>query len=73
METYRAFIEGNFDDYDIWLCKLCSEPKTIDWTFWQFSHKADVPGIRSKVDMNVFNGTYDDFINYLYQEENEQD
>ncbi len=73
VETYRAFIEGNFDDYDIWLCKLCSEPKTIDWTFWQFSHKADVPGIRSKVDMNVFNGTYDDFINYLYQEENEQD
>ncbi len=70
VETYENFIKGNFDDYDLWLCKLCNEPKTVQWTFWQFTHKADVPGIRSEVDMNTFNGNYSDFINYIYSSKN---
>lgn len=70
IETYQNFIKGNFDDYDLWICKLCSEPKTLDWTFWQYNHSGDVPGIRSEVDLNIFNGNYSDFINYLYDNKN---
>lgn len=65
IETYESFIEGNFEDYDIWLCKLCNEPKTIKWKFWQYSHSGVVPGIRGDVDMNVFNGSYEEFVEYL--------
>lgn len=67
IETYESFIEGNFEDYDIWLCKLCNEPKTIKWKFWQYSHSGVVPGIRGDVDMNVFNGSYEEFVEYLYK------
>ena len=73
IETYTNFIKGNFDDYDLWLCKLCNEPKTVEWKFWQYTHKADVPGIRSEVDMNIFNGNYNDFINYLYGKSDEEE
>jgi lysozyme len=66
VETYQNFIKGNFDDYDLWLCKLCNEPTSVKWKFWQYNHKGDVPGIRSEVDLNIFNGNYSDFINYIY-------
>jgi lysozyme len=67
IETYENFIKGNFDDYDLWLCKLCNEPKTVKWKIWQYSHQGVVPGIKSDVDMNVFNGSYEEFVNYIYK------
>lgn len=73
VETYESFIKGNFDDYDLWLCKLCNEPKTVKWTFWQYTHQAVVPGIESEVDMNIFNGSYTDFVNYLYGKNAEEE
>ena len=30
------------------------------WQFWQHTDVGEVPGIEKKVDMNVFNGTFDD-------------
>lgn len=67
IETYENFIKGNFDDYDLWLCKLCNEPKSVKWKIWQYSHQGVVPGIKSDVDMNVFNGSYEEFVNYIYK------
>jgi lysozyme len=68
IETYESFIKGNFEDYDLWLCKLCNEPKTIKWKFWQYSHSGVVPGIKSEVDMNIFNGSYEEFVEYLFKD-----
>ena len=66
-ETYTKYIKGNFDDYPLWICKLCNEPdKKVDWKFWQYSHKGSVAGIKGNVDMNIFNGTYTDFVDFIY-------
>ena len=67
VESYNKYIKGNFDDYPLWLCKLCNEPATVkDWKFWQYTHKGSVPGIKGNVDMNVYNGSYAEFVNFIY-------
>ncbi|MBP3253972.1 MAG: hypothetical protein J6M30_05655 [Bacteroidales bacterium] len=68
VESYTKFIKGNFDEYPLWLCKLCNEPnKNTQWKFWQYTHKGSVPGIKGNVDMNIFNGSYSDFVNFIYK------
>lgn len=34
------------------------------WTFWQYSDKGRVNGINAKVDLNVFNGSLEDFYKF---------
>ncbi|MBR1626821.1 MAG: hypothetical protein IJ681_06725 [Bacteroidales bacterium] len=68
VETYNKYIKGNFDEYPLWICKLCNEPsKTVSWTFWQYSHKGSVAGIKGNVDVNLYNGTYNEFVNFIYK------
>ncbi|MBQ9312025.1 MAG: glycoside hydrolase family 25 protein [Bacteroidales bacterium] len=67
VNTYNKYIKGSFDDYPLWLCKLCTEPSLKTWTFWQYTHKGIVPGIKGSVDMNFFNGSYPDFVDYVYE------
>lgn len=66
VDTYNKYIKGSFDEYTLWLCKLCTEPKMKTWTFWQYTHSGIIPGISGNVDMNIFNGSYTDFVNYIY-------
>jgi lysozyme len=70
IKTYSEYIKENFDDYDLWICKLCSQTNIDNWKFWQYNHKANVAGIANEVDMNTFNGSYEDFINYIYKKNN---
>ena len=35
-----------------------------DWTWWQYSSKGVVPGISGNVDMDFFNGSYEDLLAY---------
>lgn len=67
VDTYTKYIKDSFEDYPLWICKLCSEPTVKNWTFWQYTHKGIVPGIKGNVDMNIFNGTYSEFVNYVYE------
>ncbi|MCF0210687.1 MAG: hypothetical protein HUK18_05185 [Bacteroidales bacterium] len=67
IDTYNKYIKGSFDDYPLWLCRLCSEPNIHSWSFWQYSHKGIVPGIKGNVDMNIFNGSYTQFVDYVYK------
>lgn len=67
INAYTKYIKGSFDDYSLWICKLCNEPtSTTPWTFWQYTHQGSIAGIKGHVDINVFNGSYSDFVNYLY-------
>ncbi|MDR1006270.1 MAG: hypothetical protein LBL74_05340 [Bacteroidales bacterium] len=63
-KTWTDILSADFDDYPVWLCKLCSEP-TIKWTFWQYSHQGSVSGIDKEVDMNTFCGNYNQFVDYV--------
>jgi len=63
-ECYKDLIKGHFDNNEIWICDLNSEenPNIEEkWVLWQYSHKGKVNGISFDVDMDVFNGTEEDF------------
>src|SRR5574344_263526 len=72
IEGYKRYVKGSFDSYQVWICRICDEPKKNAWTFWQYSHEGIVKGIDTKVDLNTFNGSYIDFLYYVmsYKQKN---
>ncbi|KQR92037.1 glycoside hydrolase [Chryseobacterium sp. Leaf180] len=58
---YKDFLQGEFDDYPLWLANYNDVPAPspdTDWDLWQFSEKGIVYGINTKVDLNVYNGSF---------------
>ncbi|MEZ4322374.1 MAG: GH25 family lysozyme [Myxococcota bacterium] len=41
----------------LWLAAYTRSPRNRGWTFWQYTDRGRVPGIRGPVDGNVFHGT----------------
>ena len=66
---YQSLIKGNFKN-PIWMCDLKSDElhylDSSKWHFWQYSHTSRIPGIAVAVDMNLYNGTKDDFENKFF-------
>ena len=60
--SFKKYIDGNFKN-NIWLCSF--KPISSEWTLWQHSHKAKIPGAQGWVDMNTFNGTRNEWNRYL--------
>jgi lysozyme len=63
-DFYNRNLEGHFDNYPLWIAhyKGFGSPRiSRDWHFWQHSEAAHINGISSKVDMNVFNGSEEEF------------
>lgn len=66
-KSYRLYIAGSFDDYDIWIRNVFSEPTSDlgrNWTFWQYTNRAQLEGYIGEerfIDMNVFQGTEEEF------------
>lgn len=50
---------GRLQNTEFWLRSVAGHPRQVYpgayWTFWQYSGTGLVPGIRGKVDLNVFN------------------
>ncbi|MGB4775631.1 MAG: GH25 family lysozyme [Daejeonella sp.] len=62
LKFYCDNLSGDFDDYPVWIAHYYQPRLNLaSWHFWQHSDKARVNGIFHQVDMNVFNGTDDDF------------
>lgn len=55
---YDDFLKEEFSDYLFWIANYNFYREEIqdDWLFWQFTEKAIVPGIDTKVDVNIYNG-----------------
>jgi lysozyme len=55
---YDDFLKEEFSDYLFWIANYNFYREEIqeDWLFWQFTEKAAVPGIDTKVDVNIYNG-----------------
>lgn len=56
---YRDHLQGEFDDYPLWLANYNDVPQPSpddDWKIWQFTENGIVYGINTKVDLNVYNG-----------------
>ena len=57
---YDDFLKEEFSDYLFWIANYNFYREEIgeDWLFWQFTEKASVPGIKGKVDVNIYNGDF---------------
>lgn len=63
-ESYEAYVKGEFERLHIWIQDRFFYPELSDgrkWTFWQYSSRGRLQGINTYIDLNVFNGTEDDF------------
>lgn len=59
--------------YPLWLAHYTTGwPSQVypwaGWTFWQYSSSGKIPGVSTRVDMNLFKGTLDD-LTHLAEEE----
>jgi lysozyme len=55
---YADFLKEEFSEYLFWIANynFYREKIDSDWLFWQFTEKASVPGIKTNVDVNIYNG-----------------
>ena len=77
MEFYNDNIDGNFSDYDIWIRDIVTKPslKNRDWKFWQYTGKGRLDGYSGQekfIDLNVFNGTKEDFDSFVESKKQEK-
>lgn len=70
-KSYKMFISGDYNEYDIWIRNVISKPKLSDgrdWTFWQWTNRKKLKGYSGKekyIDVNVFNGSRKEFNAYM--------
>lgn len=67
--TYYKFKESYlsapvFDDYPYWIAHYYQDKIEYkgEWKFWQHTDTGVLPGIKGKVDLNVYNGSYYDLM-----------
>lgn len=69
-KSYDLYLAGHYTSYDIWIRNVIKKPKELqhqDWVFWQYTNRERLDGYigREKyIDMNVFNGTLEEFERY---------
>lgn len=67
---YRDYLQGEFDDYPLWIANynnVTNPTKSTDWQMWQFSENGILPGVPHKVDLNIFNGSLEQMKKYTLQ------
>ena len=70
-KSYELYLSGDYEEYDIWIRNVITKPELSDqrdWTFWQFTNRERLNGYFGKekyIDVNVFNGSTQDFNEYL--------
>ena len=77
MEFYKEYIESEFLEYDIWIRNILTKPKleNRDWKFWQYTGRGRLEGYNGEekyIDLNVFNGSKEDFVNYVKSKKEEK-
>ncbi len=60
-----------FDDYPLWIAHYYVDSLTYDgqWHFWQHTDVGRIEGIDGFVDVNLFNGTYDELLQLAIRED----
>jgi len=72
---FDLYIGTEYKDYKIWIVDLDNYlpnilPNGEEWTFWQFSHRSVLDGYQGDqkfIDMNLYNGTYSEFIKEFFK------
>ena len=69
-KSYKLYLSGEYEEYDIWIRNVISKPNLSDgreWTFWQFTNRGKLDGYKGKekyIDINVFCGSKEEFLLY---------
>ena len=63
-DGHARFIRDNFGNYPLWLCSFTGEPEG-QWRLWQYTHRGTLAGTQSALDINVFNGTRDEWQSWI--------
>lgn len=53
----EKYLLPEFEGFPLWVCSFTDNSVYDDWTFWQYSHRGKVRGVRGDVDLNTFNGS----------------
>ena len=64
LPVYCRYVKGSFSDYPLWIRSVNCEPDLLNWKFWQYSDKGTLTGYYGEeehIDLNVYNGSVDDF------------
>lgn len=70
VDFYQAILQPDaLSEYPIWVRSTKYHPKVRygdrKWTFWQYRSDGRVPGIVGAVDQNTFNGSFEQWKNWL--------
>lgn len=62
--SYYRYLATEYGDYPIWCSSPTVFPLVPRWSFWQYSHSAQLEGYsgaQKRIDLNVFRGTMAEF------------
>ncbi len=62
-EIYVDYLQDKTIGYPLWIRDIYFEPDAnrAPWLFWQYANRGRVKGINGPVDLNVFNGSAEEF------------
>ena len=70
-KSYELYLSNDYEKYDIWIRNVILRPELSDdrtWTFWQYTNRDRLEGDNGEekyIDVNVFNGSREDYNLYL--------
>lgn len=68
---YNRYLAGYFDDYPLWIARYNALPPRLlgesGWDFWQYGDRARIEGITGPVDVNVYQGSYEQLVQSCLQ------
>ncbi|MEB2844904.1 glycosyl hydrolase [Rhizobiales bacterium RZME27] len=68
-DFYKDNLRGEFENYPFWLRAVAQHPSKVypdrKWVFWQYSGSGLSHGVTGKIDLNVFNGSEQQWHNWL--------
>lgn len=62
--------DPDWNEYCLWVAHYGTDAPSLpkpweEWAFWQYSDHGQVPGIDASTDLNWFNGTYEELLDYV--------
>ncbi len=68
-DFYKDNLRGEFENYPFWLRAVAQHPSKVypgrNWVFWQYSGSGLSHGVTGKIDLNVFNGSEEQWHRWL--------
>ena len=66
---YARYMADSFPGNSLWICSFSSDPISLPWNFWQYSHRGSVKGFKGDVDQDVFGGDRDEWSDFISRQQ----